>query len=153
MMLRTWCATAALYLLLAGSTSASELASGAVVALLATLWAGGTRGLAPRRFATAPGHLRAWARALRHLPIATLRTGAMLWRVAIGGGAPGRAHRTVFARGPEDDPATRGRRATALLAASLAPDAYVVRAAPGRGEVLLHALGPVPGDVDPRWLT
>lgn len=148
----TWCAAAALYLLLAGSTSPTEVATGAAVASLATLWARGTGRAAPRRFAGTRGHFGAWARAIRRLVPATLRTGAVLAQVAIRGGSPARAYAVAFVRGPEDDAQTRGRRATALLTASLAPDSYVLRAAPARAEVLLHALGPAPAETDPRWL-
>lgn len=148
----TWCAAAALYLLLAGSATPSELGAAVAVAVAATLWAWGTRRAAPRLFAGTPGHSRAWGRAARGLGPATWRTGAVLVRVAIAGGSPARVRATAFVRGPEDDPATRGRRATALLAASLAPDTYVLRAAPGRAEVLLHAIVDTSADTDPRWL-
>jgi hypothetical protein len=43
-----------------------------------------------------------------------------------------------FRTGGIDDPAARTRRAIAVLAASLAPDRFVVRAAALEGRVILH---------------
>jgi hypothetical protein len=147
-----WLGLLALYLLLAGETGIHEVATGIVVASVMTAWAGRIRAEAKRHFRFSRAHLAPWGRALAGLGPATLRTGAALARAILGGTHPGRAHRRPFRRGPEDEPAERARRAGAVLLASLAPDSFVLRADPGRDEVLLHALGEAPPPADPRWL-
>lgn len=147
-----WSAAFALYLLLAGQVSAGEAATGAVLASLAVLWAGAVRGHAWRRLAFSRGHVRPWLRTLAGLVPATVRTGMALARVAALGGSPAKSIQHRFVRGEEDAPRDRGRRATALLAASLAPDSFVLRAEPSRDVVTLHAIVPAADDPDPHWL-
>ncbi|KMO39462.1 hypothetical protein VQ02_10030 [Methylobacterium variabile] len=148
----TWLGTLALYLLLAGEAGSHEVATGIVVASLMTAWAWRIRTAAKRHFRVSCAHLAPWGRALAGLGPATLRTGAVLARAILVGTHPGHAHRRPFRRGPEDEPAERARRAGAVLLASLAPDSFVLRADPGRDEVLIHALGETPPPADPRWL-
>ncbi|TGE02309.1 hypothetical protein [Methylobacterium nonmethylotrophicum] len=152
-----WLGTLALYLLLAGGAGLHEAATGAVVAGLLAAWDWRIRARAERRFAVSRAHLAPWGRALAGLVPATLRTGVALARAIPEGGHsgsrhPGHAHRRPFRRGPEDEPGERGRRAGAVLLASLAPDSFVLRADPGRDEVLIHALGRESPPADPRWL-
>lgn len=147
-----WLGTLALYLLLAGEAGIHEVATGIVMAGLATAWAWRIHNHAKRQFRFSRAHLAPWGRALAGLGPATLRTGAVLARAILLGTRPGHAHRRPFRRGPEDEPAERARRAGALLLASLAPDSFVLRADPGRDEALIHALGETPPPTDPRWL-
>ncbi|MGX7704882.1 hypothetical protein [Methylobacterium sp. Gmos1] len=147
-----WLGTLALYLLLAGEAGTHEIATGIVVASLMTAWAWRIRTHAKRQFRVSRAHLAPWGRALAGLGPATLRTGAALARSILVGTHPGHAHRRLFRRGPEDEPAERARRAGAVLLASLAPDSFVLRADPGRDEALIHALGEAPPPADPRWL-
>ena len=147
-----WLGTLALYLLLAGEAGTHEVATGIVVASLMSAWAGRIRTDATRHFCFSCAHLAPWGRALASLAPATLRTGSVLVRAILVGNHPGHAHRCPFRRGPEDEPAERARRAGAVLLASLAPDSFVLRADPGRDEVLIHALGETPPPTDPRWL-
>lgn len=147
-----WCAAFGLYLLFAGQPSGSELGAGAVLATLATGWSVLVRRCGSGSFRGRRAHWRPLLAGLRKLLPATLRTGLVLARVATRGGSPGRPMLQPFARGDRDDPRDRARRATALLVASLAPDSFVLRAAPERSEVLLHAIVPPGGDPDPRWL-
>lgn len=146
-----WCLAFAGYLLFAGQFSAHELAVAAVLACGATAWAQAIRRCAPRHFAFSWRHLYVWLRAIGSAVPATLRIFGVLARVALVGGSPGRANATAVMRGAEDDPRDRARRASAVLAASLAPDSFVVRAEPGHDEVLIHTLLP-PRARDSRWL-
>ncbi|MBD8907784.1 Na+/H+ antiporter subunit E [Methylorubrum zatmanii] len=155
MILRTgavWLGLLALFLLLAGQIGWHEAVTGAVVAGLATAWAVRIRRHAARRFACSPGTMRHAGRALAGLVPATARTGRVLLRAAITGAHPGHAARRGFPRGQEDHPAEAGRRACAVLLASLAPDSFVLRADPGRDEALIHALGRPGPASDSRWL-
>ena len=100
-----WLGTLALYLLLAGDAGTHEVATGIVVASLMTAWAGRIRRHAKRRFRASRAYLAPWGRALAGLGPATLRTGAALVRTILLGSHPGHAHRRLFRRGPEDEPA------------------------------------------------
>lgn len=148
----SWCAAFGLYLLFAGQVSGSELACAGVLATLATGWAMIIRRCGKGSFGGWLRHGPAVLQGLKHLLPATLRTAAVLLRVALRGGSPGKPTTHLFARGDADDPADRARRATALLVASLAPDSFVVRAAPGRSEALLHGIVGPAAVSDPRWL-
>ncbi|GJE79785.1 Na+/H+ antiporter subunit E [Methylorubrum thiocyanatum] len=155
MILRTgalWLGLFALYLGLAGQAGLHEAVTGAVVAALATAWACRVRRHAQRRFAWPAGALRHGGRTFAGLVPATARTGRVLLRAALTGFHPGHALRRPFRRGPADDPAEAGRRACAVLLASLSPDSFVLRADPGRDEALVHALGASGPASDPRWL-
>jgi hypothetical protein len=147
-----WCLAFAGYLLFAGQFSRHELATAAVLASAVTLWTFLIRRCAPRRFALSWKHLFVWLHAIGAVAPATLRVGAVLARAALLGGSPGRTASAGFLRGAEDDERDRARRATAVLAASLAPDSFVVRAQPRHDDVLLHTLLP-PRPRDTRWLT
>ena len=149
---RIWCAAFGLYLLFAGQLSASELGSGAALATLATAWSIVLRRCARGSFRGWRTHRRPVLDGLAKLLPATLRAGIALSRVAARGGSPAKAVPHPFVQGDRHDPGDRARRATALLVACLAPDSFVVRAAPERGEVLLHDIVGRAGDPDPRWL-
>lgn len=147
-----WCLAFAGYLLFAGEFSRHELATAAVLAGGAVLWTFLIRRCAPRRFAFSPHHVGAWLGAVGAAAPATVRVFAVLARIAASGGSPGRTASVSFLRGAEDDPRDRARRATAVLAASLAPDSFVVRAQSRHDDALIHTiLSPRPRD--PRWLT
>ena len=147
-----WCAAFGLYLLFAGQLSGDELSVGAALATLAIGWAMILRRCGKGRFAGWRAHWRPILKGLAHLAPATGRSGAVLFRIAALGGSPARASRHAFERGRDDDPRDRARRATAVIVASLAPDSFVVRLAPGRSEVLLHGIVGPAADPDPRWL-
>lgn len=147
-----WCLAFIGYLLFAGEFSAHELIVAAVLACGATLWSIVIRRCASRRFALSWRHARIWLRTLGSAAPATLRVSGVLARVALSGGSPGRAQRVPFLRGTEDVPRDRARRADAVLAASFAPDSFVVRAQPRHDEALIHTILP-PRPRDPRWLT
>lgn len=148
-----WLGGFALYLTLAGQVGLHEVGTGAAIASLTTLWTWRIQTRVPRHFKVSRAHLAPWLRGLARLLPATLRTGRALLRAMGSAKHPGHAHRWMFQQGREDDPVERGRRASAVMLASLAPDIFVLRADPGNGEVLIHALGEASPQPDPRWLT
>jgi len=147
-----WLGGFALYLTLAGHMGSHEIWTGAAVASLTTLWTWRLHARVPRHFMISRAHLAPWLRGLARLLPATLRTGTALLRAVGPTRHPGHAHRWIFQQGHEDDPVARGRRASAVMLASLAPDNFVLRTDPGNGEVLIHALGEAVPQPDPQWL-
>ncbi len=129
-----------LYLLFAGQVSTSELATGAGVAVAAAGWTLAARAGHGRWLAVGADHLAPWGRALAELPWATLRTAGALV-AALFGRAP-QSEAAPFVHGPADAAADNGRRATAVLAASLAPDSFVVRTPQGEDRALIHRIVP-----------
>ena len=148
-----WLVAFAGYLLFAGSLSASECMTSAVLACAAVAWMLMVRRCARWRFAFSIAHVRVWLKALGAIVPASVRVLGVLARTAVCGGSPGRAVDMPFLRGGEDDPRQRARRATAVLTASLAPDRFVVRAEPQHERMLIHAIVSSPAARDPRWLT
>lgn len=148
-----WLVAFAGYLLFAGSLSASEFVTSAVLACAAVAWMLMVRRNVHRRFAFSIAHVRVWLKTLGAIVPASTRVLGVLARTAVCGGSPGRAVDAPFLRGGEDDPRQRARRATAVLTASLAPDRFVVRAEPRHERVLIHAIVSSPATCDSRWLT
>jgi len=140
------------YLLFAGSASASELLTSAALAILATAWSMALRHVSGARFRFSRAHLRPWARAWLDVPAATWKTGLALVRALVRREPAGRADTAPFRSGASDDPVERARRATAVLAASLAPASYVVRAEPGGSTALMHGITDRPPGADREWL-
>lgn len=148
-----WCLGFGFYLLFAGTVSADELATAAVLASFATAWAALIRNAAaPVRFAVFRQLFAAGLRAVFGLVPATVRTWGTLLRAAVSGRSPSRATVADFRYGVEDDPRERSRRALAVLGASLAPDRFVVRVDPERSRVLLHDFGHPNRVPDAGWL-
>jgi multisubunit Na+/H+ antiporter MnhE subunit len=140
------------YMALAGSMSATEWATGAVLGILTAAWGAALRRVSSARFRFSRAHLAPWTRALLGLPAATWRTGVVLAVTLLRPVSPGRTDRVAFRPGPAHEPGERARRATALLAASLAPASYVVCADNDGSEILLHGIGAAPGKLDRDWL-
>ncbi|MBV8972858.1 MAG: Na+/H+ antiporter subunit E [Sphingomonadaceae bacterium] len=139
------------YLLFVGQVSKSELWTGGGLALAVAGWTIAARACHARMLGIGADHLRPWLLALAGLPWATLRTAGVLVAALFGRQGPG-ATVSPFVHGPADAAGDNGRRATAVLAASLAPDSFVVRTPQGEDKVLVHRL--VAGNApDPRWLT
>jgi hypothetical protein len=136
-----WALAAGVYLLFAGQAGPVELAAAAAAGLVATLLRGALRrhaevGLTVR--------WRAWpalARALAGLPVASARAAAALVR-GVGIGRGGRIAAQAFDTGRQNDDAEVGRRAVAILLASLAPDSFVVRVDEEAHRLRTHALVP-----------
>lgn len=142
-----WLLLAGTYLALVGSFSPDEAAAALLCGGLAALWVRQIRSRGGRT-------LRLRATALAPLPVAfvklpgqTLRVGACLWRAAWHGDVAGEdramsPHQVANCPASADDPASAGACALSVLAASLSPDAYVLRLEPERGRVLVHAFLP-----------
>ena len=130
----------ALYLALAGTLSASELVTGAIVAAVCTGWSALLRHCSPHRFQADITHLAPWGRSLRQLLPEALATGALLCRVVWRGGPVGSMRKQPFIPGRGGMAGTRARRASALLCASLAPARFIVRLHSAEAHALVHEL-------------
>ncbi len=141
------------YLLLAGAVGAEQLVSAAVMTVIVRIWSTVLRVKGgPRRFAFTTAHVWPWGRAIARIPEDTARIGSMLCKAAIIGGSPGHAAVRAFRYGPLDDPVEAARRASAVVAGSLTPDAFIVDIAPGKSSALLHKLATTPASDRAEWL-
>lgn len=137
-----WVILFALYILFAGSLDLNEGIAGAAAAALGCIWwafAGRRGGM---RFSGWIVSLRPIGDAIVALPRATARVAGQLVRAAIGGAPPG----TVTYERDADSAWTRADRpagrALGLIAASLAPDSYVLREKGGDAGIVTHTLAP-----------
>lgn len=137
-----WVELFALYILFAGSFSLNEGMVGAASAALGCIWwafAGRSGGL---RFSGWTASLRPVGHAVLALPGATARVGGQLVRAVIRGDTSGIVayeRDTGSAWANADSPA---ERALGLIAASLAPDSYVLREKGGDAGIVTHSLAP-----------
>ena len=146
----TFVALAGLYLFLAGSVDAVEIAAALVCAGLGTTLAVALEIVAKRNFEPRPP-LRAVLRPFAALLPETAVVGRELVSAAVTGTT---RQRGDFIRQPfepgADDARSAGRRALTVIGVSLAPRTFVVR-----GELsdalLLHGLPPKPISSDRRW--
>lgn len=104
------------------------------------------------RFHLSRGQVGALAKACARVPRDSVRVGAVLLRTAIAGGSPGRGIVTPFRFGTHDDDRERNRRAAAITAGSLTPDAIVIDAAPGESVAALHRITRSQATPDSEWL-
>lgn len=146
------CFSFALYILFAGETSASELVTGGVLAVLSTLWVSLIRRASGVLFRFSRGLIGPVLVGVLHIIPAVARTGAVFLRVAMAGRSPGFARLNDFDAGVREHPEDRTRRAVAVLLASLAPDRFVVQVEYRRREVMIHSIVPDPEEADARWL-
>jgi hypothetical protein len=141
----SWCATVALYLVLAGQLGRAELVTALVLATGVAAWSALIRGCSPTRFAIRADQLPALVRAAAALGTASWRVAGSLLRAAVPGAAcASQAVRRRFHYGRARSPADRSRRAAALLAASLGPESFIVRMPRGRAQVLVHRIASAP---------
>ncbi len=143
------CGTAA-YLVLAGQISLDEVVAGIVLGGLGVLWRAAVGRCSRHRFTFEPHAGFAVLQALGGLPGAILRVGTQLG-AAILHGVEGRMVEQPFHRGRLDDRRDGGRRATVVLATSLAPDSYVVRLPVDEETIVIHAITRRGPGTDPRW--
>ena len=147
-------ACCAAYLLFAGTLSLSEVVTGAVLGAISAAAAVLLRRLSGRHFAFSTVHIRVWGRALRGVPTATARTGIALAAPFLRlHASSGRADTQPFRPGRTDAPADRARRATVVLATSLAPNTFVLNIPLQRHEALLHGIDGEAPQTNPEWLT
>jgi len=141
-----------IYLLLAGSLSVSEGFTAALLGIAATAWAAAVRHKTQRRFSWPMDASTLWKRIPRVSARGTFRATGVLLRAALGADARGIPLHIEFHSGRNDSPRDRSRRAAALLAASLAPDAFVIRLDHGRAALIHDIVGGQERDHDPNWL-
>ena len=145
-----WACLFATYLLFAGQLSADEAVAGAVCAAAAVLWWVRARRASARAFAFDVGSWAAAGRACRKLPGTTLTVAGVLLRALVHR-ETGQVTHWLFAHGQRADPFDSGRRAVVVLAASIAPDGFVVRTPMERGEIVVHTFPSGETSRDPRW--
>ena len=140
-------------LLLMGQAGEAELIAAGALAVAATAWVvllG--RVCASVSFGCTHTALPALGRAIGRLPRDTAKISVVLVRAAFVGGSPGIATRPAFRFGTDDDPLQRTRRATAVVAGSLTPDAIVVDVRRGRSTAHLHQMVSGQPAPDAEWL-
>ncbi|HST74099.1 MAG TPA: hypothetical protein VLJ20_01915 [Acetobacteraceae bacterium] len=142
----TWTVLAAFYLLCAGGFTADELIVAAASGLVGTGLSVLIRRDAERRF-----RLRApWRRVILR-PLANLAPdAARVARVLLSAHPRGEAVVQPFAPGGAT-PRDAGRRALVTLAASLAPNGYVLRIPDASDGLVMHRLAHVPPPQDKVW--
>jgi len=139
-----WFALALTYLVFAGTLSVNELLAAIVCATLGTAWwwSVGRRGGMRFRFDRAV--LRPLGAALLDLPRQTVRAGRHLIEAVFGYGAGGATRERSAADvgwATPVGPTAPAARAVGLLAASLAPDSFVLTLDRTHGTVATHAIG------------
>ncbi len=145
-----WVTCSLAYLVLAGQVSLDEGAAAIVLGAGGALFWLGLRRVSDHRFHFGRLAGFTFARAMAGLPAGTFRVGRTLL-AALSGDAFGRRLEQPFHGGESDDPSEAGRRATVVLAASLAPDSFVLRVERGRDMIAVHALADKVPSNDPRW--
>ncbi|TXM67277.1 hypothetical protein FV226_22250 [Methylobacterium sp. WL12] len=139
-----WIALDFAYLVFAGTVSVNECVAAIVCATLATAWWWGVGRRGGVRFHFDRAAFRPLGAAIQDLPRQTARAGRHLVEALRADGAGGRICEQSVAelawvtpRGP----AAPAARAVGLLAASLAPDSFVLVLDRAHGTVATHALG------------
>jgi len=140
----------ALYLLFAGQASAAELGAAVLAGTAAAGYHLHVRCRARRKF-----HLVApWLRLAWRIPLALARdttlVGWGLLRAIADRDLHGGQARQPFHPGGFT-PQAAAHRALAVLAASVAPNSYVVEVLEPPGGLLMHRLVPRPPEADRRW--
>lgn len=151
MLVAVWCVLAGLYLLFAGTVSATEIGAGLVLVTLTTLFmlvaqAGKNR---PLRLRPAPRVL--WG-PLVSVITDSVKVAGVLVRV-LGRRPPGpvgQVSRQPFRQGGQDA-RDAGRRGMVMLSVSLAPNGYGLHVPEGEDVLVMHRLARVPPSPDPEW--
>ncbi len=145
-----WLGGTAAYLVLAGQVSTEEVVAGVVLGGLGVVWHAAVCRCSRHAFTFERHAGVAVLQAIGGLPGAIVRVGARLG-LAIVRDLEGRIVEQPFHRGRLDDRRDVARRATVVLATSLAPDSYVLRLPIDEETIMIHSLtGRSPGS-DPRW--
>jgi hypothetical protein len=146
-----WPLLALSYFLFAGQVDAHETIGGLPAALAAAAFAVALQRRGERRFGLRAPWGRLIAAVLVALPIDCGRVGGVLlrtlWRRPAG--PLGARLAQAFVPGGKDAPSA-GRRAIVALAASVAPNRYVL-GCERSGQLVLHELAPAPAPRDPMW--
>lgn len=139
------------YLLLAGQIALDEVMLALSFGLVSTLFLRAINRIGSVHFRFNLEAISAIARALTKLPTATARVTVVFIQAAIKG-YTGRTKMQRFAIGRSHGPLSMARRAVAELAASLSPDAFVLRTSEADHSVLMHSLSASNPAPDSRWL-
>lgn len=145
-----WLAAAGVYLVFAGQLTTDELVAAALIGLAGALWWFSVQRKAQVRLRLEPAAAGAAVRAVVGLPQACVRVAARFCAI-ITGGKGGRIVEEAFETGRQNEPRDFGRRAVALLAASLAPDSFVVRVDKEAHRLRSHVVLTHPQPSHPRW--
>ena len=145
-----WLGGTAAYLVLAGQVSGDEVVAGLVLGGLGVAWHAVVCRCSRHSFAFERHAGPAVLQALGNLPGATLRVGSRL-ATALVRDVEGHIVEQPFHRGRLDDTRDVARRATVVLATSLAPDSYVLRLPVDEETILIHAMTRHSPGTDPRW--
>lgn len=145
-----WLAAAGTYLLFAGQLTTDELVAAALIGLAGALWWSSVQRTAEVQVSLEAGAAGAAMRALAGLPLACVRV-AGRFCVIVAGGKGGRIVAEAFDAGRQNEATEVGRRAVALLAASLAPDSFVVRVDKEAHRLRSHVILAHPSAAHPRW--
>ncbi len=146
-----FCVLSGLYLLFAGTVSATEIGAGLVATALVTALATVQhRGRTHRLRLVPPA--RVLLRPLWGVVADSGRVGTVLARAVLRrpAGQVGQVVRQAFRQGGET-PADAGRRGMVVLAASLAPNGYALHIPAGEDAMVMHRLAPVPPSPDREW--
>lgn len=146
-----WCVLLPCYLLLAGAVSRTELCAGVLACLLVVGVALAVhRGERRRLHARVP--VAVVGRTLLSLATDSIRVGVVLLHAMRRrpAGRVGAVVEVPFRSGVER-PADAGRRGVVTIAASLAPNGFVLAVPRTREILLMHTLAPVPPPADRNW--
>lgn len=145
-----WVACLALYLLFVGQAPAAELAAGAITSALAAAYHLHVYRFERRRFAVRAPWLRLGGRVLRAIAVDTPRVGTCLARAVIRATDGEGMIEQPFDTG-DATPHSAARRALVVLAASIAPNAYVIDVRSRPPALLEHRLVPQAPQEDRQW--
>ncbi|MBN4094176.1 MULTISPECIES: hypothetical protein [Methylobacterium] len=138
-----WVVLALTYMVFAGSVSLNEGMAAVGCASLGTLWWWGVGRRGGLRFRFDRASLHPLGPAVRDMPRQTARVGLHLLRAILGragGGATRERSAAEIAWATPEGDAAPAARAVGLLAASLAPDSYVLTLDRAHGTVVTHGL-------------
>jgi hypothetical protein len=146
-----WIALAGLYLLLAGTISATEIGSAVLCAGLGLVWALRASRVERLHLSFAAYCLWVLIKAFAGVPRQMVEVGLELLQAALWGGERSAIrHRTLGELAPGSAPFKGadhpGLTATGVLAASLAPRTFVLHADHSRDRVLEHDFAPSAGE-------
>ena len=145
-----WLGGTAAYLVLAGQVSVDEVVAGTVLGGLGVLWHAAVCRCSRHGFTFERHAGLEVLQAVGGLPGAILRVGTRLG-MALVRDVNGHAVEQPFHRGRLDDRRDVARRATVVLATSLAPDSYVLRLPVDEETIVIHAIAHISPGTDPRW--
>lgn len=144
-----WILLAGTYLAFVGSLSLAEAGAALLCGGLGAVWTWQLARCGDRHLHVPVAGLGKLGSAFLKLPGETASVATRLLRAALRGDVSGEDRAVAPSDAAHcplsgDDPETAYARAVSVLAASLAPDSYVLRLEPERGRVLVHTI--LPGD-------